>query len=117
MPTDNDESDHRNTPTDHETDAERILLFLAENRDQAFEATEIAAKTDLDENSVRPILERLRSSDLVRQADSDWRIGTLERVRNAFVFHSTVELFNEKYGYEDREEWLAAAADSDTDDE
>ncbi|WP_436344729.1 TrmB family transcriptional regulator [Natronorubrum sp. FCH18a] len=104
-------------PKDHETDAERILLFLAENRDQAFEAIEIADNTDLDENSVRPVLDRLRSSGLVRQEESTWRIGTLERVRDAFAFHSTVQSLNERVGYEDREEWLAAAAESDTDDE
>lgn len=117
MPTDHDGSDYRDTPTDHDTDAERILLFLAENRDQGFEATDIADETDLDENSVRPVLERLRSSDLVRQEESDWRIGNLKRVRDAYVFHSTVQFSTEKYGYEDREEWLAAAAESDRNDE
>ena len=115
MPTDYDASDHRDAPTDHETDAERILVFLAENRDQAFEATDIADKADLDENSVRSILDRLRSSDLVRQDGSNWRIGNLERVRDAYVFHSTAQFFNERFGYEDREEWLAAATESDTD--
>lgn len=110
MPISIDEFDHYESPDKSETNAERVVRFLAENRDQAFKAAEIAEKTEINENSIHPVLKRLRSRGLVRHKEPYWAIGDLERVRDAFVFQSTTQFLDETLGPEDREEWLAAAA-------
>lgn len=98
---------------DDPSNAERVLRFLAENRDQAFRAREIAEATGVDSNSIHPVLTRLRERELVRHKQPYWAIGDLDRVHRAHMFHSTNEFLNEKYGPEDADEWLDAAQDGD----
>lgn len=98
-----------------ETNAERVITFLVENRDKAFKASEIAEGTDVHENSIQPVLARLREKGLVRHKEPYWAIGDLERVRDAYVFHSATRFLDEELGKEDREEWLTAAESDDED--
>jgi len=100
-------------PKARETNAERVVRFLAQNRDKAYKATEIAEATEINSNSIHPVLNRLEKRGLVRHREPYWAIGDIEAVQDAMVFSSTVEFLNETLGQESREEWLQAAADDD----
>lgn len=108
MPITIDEFDAHD-PGDGATNAERVVRFLAANRDKAYRAAEIADAADVNENSIHPVLGRLEARGLVRHKEPYWTLGDPERVQDAFRLHSTVEFLNETLGPESREEWLAAA--------
>ena len=113
MPISIDRFEEYDSPERRETNAERVMQFLVENRDKAFKATEIAAGADVNENSIQPVLNRLRHRGLVRHKEPFWAIGDLERVRNAYMLRSTNRFLDEKLGEEDRDEWLTAAESND----
>jgi hypothetical protein len=91
-----------------ETNAERVVRFLARNRDKAYRASEIAAATSVDENSIHPVLNRLESRRLVRHRQPYWAADP-EAIRDAAGFHAAAAFLDEEYGPESREEWLNAA--------
>lgn len=96
-------------PETRETNAERVVRFLARNRDKAYKAVEIAAATDVDENSIHPVLNRLEDRGLVRHREPYWAIGAIEAVQDAQMFSGTASFLDETLGSESREEWLRAA--------
>lgn len=108
MPISIDEFEDR-SPEQGSTNAERVLRFLARNRDQAFRAAEISEATGVNQNSIHPVLRRLEDRDLVRHREPYWAVGDLDDVRDATVFHSTAEFLDDELGAESREEWLDAA--------
>lgn len=117
MPISIDDFDQFDSNERRETNAERVLRFLVRNRDKAYKATEIVEATGVAENSVHPVLNRLEERELVRHKEPFWAIGDIERVREAFVFHSTAGFLDDELGTESREEWLAPAeAESSEDD-
>ena len=100
-------------PEKHETNAERVVRFLAENQDKAYKAVEIAEATGVDENSIHPVLNRLEERGLVRHREPYWAIRDVEEVRSAMVFSSTAEFLDDVLGPESREEWLRASKDEE----
>lgn len=105
------------TPDSRETNAERVIRFLAQHQDKAYKAIEIAEATDINENSIHPVLNRLEERGLVRHREPYWAIGDLEAVRDALVVSSTAEYLDQTLGTESREEWLTAAQEHEADDE
>lgn len=93
-------------PDERETNAERVVRFLARNRDKAYKAVEIAEATAVAENSIHPVLNRLEERGLVRHREPYWAIGEVEEVRDATVFSSTADFLDETLGPESRQEWL-----------
>lgn len=104
-------------PENHQTNAERVLQFLARNRDKAYRAVEIAEATQVKENSIHPVLNRLEERGLVRHREPYWAIGDLDAVRDAIMFHSSAAFLDDELGPESREEWLAAAREDEATDE
>jgi DNA-binding GntR family transcriptional regulator len=100
-------------PETRETNAERVVRFLARNRDKAYRAIEVAEATDVSENSIHPVLRRLEERGLVRHREPYWAVGDLERVRDAVVVSSTAEFLDDTLGTESREEWLTAAREGE----
>lgn len=96
-------------PDDGATNAERVLAFLARNREQAYKAVEIADRTGVNRNSIHPVLNRLSNRGLVRHREPYWAIGDLEAVRDATVLRATVAFLDEELGPESRDEWMTAA--------
>ena len=96
-----------------ETNAERIITFLARNDDKAFTPSEIADGSGVKKGSVSTVLSRLEDADLVRHKGEYWAIGDMDRVRDAYDFHKTVERLNEQYGEEDLEEWKEHAVEGE----
>lgn len=98
-------------PESGETNAERVVRFLAHNQDKAYKAVELAEATDIKQNSIHAVLNRLEERGLVRHREPYWAIGDLAAVRDAMVFHSTAEFLDEELGPESREEWLTAGGE------
>lgn len=96
-------------PSSRETNAERVVRFLARNRDKAYKAVEIAEATGITQNSIHPVLNRLEDRELVRHREPYWAIGDVDAVRDAMAFSSAAEVLDEELGSESREEWLGAA--------
>lgn len=112
MPISIDEFDDRD-PDARETNAERVLRFLARNRDKAYRPAEIADATGVHENSMSAVLRRLEDRDLVRHREPYWAIGDLETVRDAVVFHGSASELDAELGPESRDEWLDAAREDE----
>ncbi|ARS89856.1 MarR family transcriptional regulator [Natrarchaeobaculum aegyptiacum] len=94
-----------------ETNAERIITFLARNDDKAFTPAEIADGSGVKKGSVSTVLSRLEDKQLVRHKGEYWAIGDMDRVRDAYDFHRTVQRLDDQYGDEDLEEWQEHAAE------
>ena len=116
MPITIDEFDRFDADESEPTNAERVLRFLVRNRENAYRATEIAAATEVAENSIHPTLNRLEKRDLVRHKAPYWAIGDRDHVRDAFVCQSTAAFLDEELGTESREEWLTAVETKDDED-
>lgn len=102
-------------PGNRATNAERVVRFLASNRDMAYKAVEIADAVDVDENSIHPVLNRLEERGIVRHREPYWAIGDLEDVRDATTFGATAAFLDDELGTESRDEWLDAARDETSD--
>ncbi|RQG95760.1 winged helix-turn-helix domain-containing protein [Natrarchaeobius oligotrophus] len=94
-----------------ETNAERIITFLARNDDKAFTPSEIAEGSGVTKGSVSTVLSRLEDENLVRHKGKYWAIGDMDRVRDAYDLHRTVQRLNKQYGEEDLEEWKEHAVE------
>ncbi|ELY95653.1 hypothetical protein C483_00869 [Natrialba hulunbeirensis JCM 10989] len=104
-------NEHSDTELKGETNAERVITYLARNDDKAFTPSEIAAGAGVKKGSVSTVLSRLEDANLVRHKGEYWAIGDMDRVRDAYNFHKTVQRLNEQYGSEDPEEWKEHAVD------
>jgi hypothetical protein len=99
-----------------ETNAERIVRFLARNDDRAFERGEIADATGIDPDAVSAVLSRLKDRDLVRHKPPYWAIGDQERLASATDFRRSLAALNETLGPEDMDAWREAGGGSRPDD-
>lgn len=95
------------------TNAERVIRFLYDNREQAFTASEIADRTRINSNSIGTVLRRLEERDLVRHKGDYWALGPGERVREAYDFHRTMTTLDEEYGAESEGAWREHAVEED----
>lgn len=100
-------------PDDARTNAQRVLDFLARNRDKAYKAVEIVEETGVDGNSIHPVLNRLEKRGLVRHREPYWALGDPGAVRDAEIFHSTAAFLDDEFGPESRDEWLTAAREGE----
>lgn len=94
-----------------ETHAERILRFLATNRDKAFRRQEIADGTRIDPNAVSAVLSRLKERDLVRHKHPYWAIGDEERLAAAVNLSRSLDALDDQLGSEDMDDWREAGSD------
>jgi len=100
-------NEHSSEELEELSNAEYVLQFLYNNRDNAWKATEIATQTAVSENSIHPVLGRLEERGLVRHKGTYWAITTeLDRLRQAYDVHRANQLFNNLYTDEDRDEWV-----------
>ncbi|MFB6221040.1 MAG: MarR family transcriptional regulator [Halolamina sp.] len=91
---------------------DQVLGFLAVNDDRAFEASEIASQTGLDEDAVSTALSRLKNRGLVEHKATYWAItDDQERLNGHSGYERATRLFNERLGEEDEEAWREHAPD------
>jgi DNA-binding transcriptional ArsR family regulator len=91
---------------------QRVLGFLAAHDDRAFEASEIASRTDLEDGTVSTVLSRLKDRGLVEHKATYWAVSDDDdRLRAYDGYERATALFNERLGEEDQESWRAHAPD------
>lgn len=86
--------------------ADHVLGFLAAHDDKAFEASEIASQTGLDEGAVSTALSRLKTRELVEHKATYWAItGDEDRLREYDGYERATAVFNDQLGEEDADAW------------
>ncbi|WP_089649574.1 MarR family transcriptional regulator [Halobacterium hubeiense] len=97
-----------------ETNADRVMQFLAAHPDQAFTQSEIRDATDVNAGSISVVLSRLEDRGLVRHKGSYWALGDGEDVAAYTSMLESTRAANDRFGEEDIEEWLEHAVDEET---
>ena len=97
--------------TDGETNANRVMRFLAAHPDQAFTQSEIRDATGVKAGSISVVLARLEDRNLVRHKGNYWALGEDEAVAAYTSMLESTRSANERFGEEDMYEWLEHAVD------
>ena len=85
---------------------ERVLGFLSVNADRAFEAREIAARTDLELGTVSTALSRLKERGVVEHKATYWAVtDNADRLEEYSGYERATALFNEQLGGGDKGAW------------
>ena len=96
-----------------ETNADRVMRFLAANPDQAFTQSEIRDATDVKAGSISVVLSRLEDRDLVRHKGNYWALGEADEVAAYMDLSESTRAANDRFGEEDMDEWLEHAVDDE----
>ena len=96
-----------------ETNADRVMRFLAAHPDQAFTQSEIRDATDVKAGSISVVLSRLEDRDLVRHKGNYWALGEDEDVASYTSMLESTRAANDRFGGEDMDEWLEHAVDDE----
>lgn len=96
-----------------ETNAERVMRFLAAHPDQAFTQSEIRDATDVKAGSISVVLSRLADRDLVRHKGTYWALGEDEDIAAYSSMLESTRAANDRFGEEDMDEWLEHAVDDE----
>jgi len=99
--------------SDEETNADRVMRFLAEHPDQAFTQSEIRDATGVKAGSISVVLSRLEDRDLVRHKGNYWALGEDEAVAAYTGMLESTRAANERSGEEDMAEWLEHVVDDE----
>ena len=94
-----------------ETNADRVMHFLAENPDKTFTQSDIRDATDVNAGSISVVLSRLEDRGLVRHKGNYWALGEDDDVAAYVSMLESTQSANDRFGEEDMEEWLEYAVD------
>jgi predicted ArsR family transcriptional regulator len=112
MPISIDEFESGSGPLADASTAERVVAFLAANRDKAFTRAEIASAIEADPNTVGTNLSRLKKRGLVRHRDTYWAVTEdRERLAEAYDLAALTDRLNDLDGGIDPDAWDDAAPD------
>jgi hypothetical protein len=106
------------TPPEHlqnrgETNAERVMRFLAAHPDKAFTQSEIRDATDVKAGSISVVLSRLEDRGLVRHKGNYWALGDDDDVAAYTGMLESTRAANDRFGSEDMDEWLEHAVEDE----
>ncbi|AUX10524.1 hypothetical protein AArcSl_2913 [Halalkaliarchaeum desulfuricum] len=96
-----------------ETNADRVMRFLAANPDKAFTQSEIRDATDVKAGSISVVLSRLEDRGLVRHKGNYWALGEADDVAAYIGLLESTRAANDRFGEEDVDEWLEHAVDDE----
>lgn len=96
-----------------ETNADRVMRFLATHPDQAFTQSEIREATGVKAGSISVVLSRLEDRGLVRHKGNYWALGEADVVAAYTSMVESTRASNNRFGEENMEEWLEHAVDDD----
>nr|WP_242611588.1 MarR family transcriptional regulator [Natrinema hispanicum] len=96
-----------------ETNADRVMQFLAANPDQAFTQSEIRDATGVKAGSISVVLSRLEDRGLVRHKGNYWALGEADDVAAYANMVESTRTANGRFGEEDMDEWLEHAVDDE----
>lgn len=94
-----------------ETNADRVMRFLATHPEQAFTQSEIRDATDVKAGSISVVLSRLEDRGLVRHKGNYWALGEVDDVAAYASMLESTRAANDRFGAEDMDEWLEHAVD------
>ena len=97
-----------------ETNADRVMQFLATHPDQAFTQSEIREATGVKAGSISVVLSRLEDRGLIRHKGNYWALGEADDVAAYTGMAESTRASNDRFGEENMEEWLEHAVDEDT---
>ena len=87
-----------------ETNADRVMRFLAAHPDQAFTQSEIRDATDVKAGSISVVLSRLENRGLVRHKGTYWALGEADDVAAYASMLESTRAANDRFGEEDMDE-------------
>lgn len=96
-----------------ETNADRVMRFLAAHPSQAFTQSEIRDATDVKAGSISVVLSRLEDRGLVRHKGNYWALGDADEVAAYSGLYQSTRVANDRFGGEDMDEWLDHAVDDE----
>lgn len=96
-----------------ETNADRVMRFLALHPDKAFTQSEIRDATDVKAGSISVVLSRLENRGLVRHKGNYWALGEEDDVAAYTSMLESTHAANERFGEEDIEEWMEYGVDDE----
>lgn len=88
-----------------QTNAEKILSFLALSPEKAFTPKEIHEGTDVARGSVGAVLSRLEDRGLVRHRGEYWAVADEADVAKSLSATATARAATDTFGPEDPDEW------------
>ena len=94
-----------------ETNADRVMRFLATHPDQAFTQSEIRDATDVKAGSISVVLSRLEDRGLVRHKGNYWALGEADEVAAYVSMVESTRTANDRFDEEAIEEWLEYTVD------
>ncbi|WP_255152202.1 MarR family transcriptional regulator [Halorarius halobius] len=96
-----------------ETNADRVMRFLAAHPDKAFTQSEIRDATDVKAGSISVVLSRHEDRGLVRHKGTYWTLGEADEVAAYASLVESTRAANDRFGDEELDEWLKHAVDED----
>ncbi|AKH97440.1 MarR family transcriptional regulator [Halanaeroarchaeum sulfurireducens] len=96
-----------------ETNADRVMRFLAAHPDQAFTQSEIRDATDINAGSISVVLSRLEERGLVRHKGIYWALGEADDIAAYGSMVQSTRAANDRFGEENMDEWLEHAVDDE----
>jgi len=98
---------------DGETNADRVMGFLAAHPDKAFTQSEISEATGVKTGSISVVLSRLEDRGLVRHRGTYWALGEDDDVAAYTSFVESTQTANDRFGPEAMDEWLKHAVEEE----
>jgi hypothetical protein len=105
------QADTDDLPVDPDSNAYRILSFLAEHPDLGFKPAEIRDHVDIPTGSLNPTLSRLEERGLVEHEAPYWSAADDDRLAAITGTMYSMKAFEERYGDDEFSDWH----DSDVD--
>jgi len=96
---------------DGETNADRVMRFLAANPEHAFTQSEIRDETGVKAGSISVVLSRLEDRGLVRHKGVYWALADADDVAAYSSMVESTRSANDRFGEEELAEWLPHAVD------
>jgi predicted transcriptional regulator of viral defense system len=97
-----------------ETNADRVMRFLASHPEKAFTQSEIREATGVKRGSISVVLSRLEDRGLVRHKGNYWALGEDDDVAAYAGVVESTRAANDRFGEEEMDEWLEHAVDDDS---
>ncbi len=98
-------------PIDPDSNAHRILSFLAERPDLGFKPSEIREHVDVPKGSLNPTLARLEERELVEHEAPYWSAADDDRLMAITGTMYAMQAFEDHYGEDDFGEWHESDVD------
>jgi hypothetical protein len=105
------QADADDLPIDPDSNAYKILSFLAEHPNLGFKPAEMRADVDIPKGSLNPTLSRLEDRGLVEHEPPYWSAADDDRLAAITGTMYSMQAFEERYGDDEFSDWH----DSDVD--